>query len=278
MNKVVFFLLLMAFSAFASITYTVDLDREGDASVTISLVDENETQVILPADATNFMIAGGEYTTTDSTALIKSGKTGITSFSFFSSLLTEKSGSQWTLSFNPPENSSISIFMPAYSTINNVTPVPIRIFSEDSRVQIDTDYAKRVIVNYKLEDQPAVKTDGLQIEYIVLGIAIVLAAVIVVLAMRREKPTAAKKEGPSLKMTAGKREMMETFNENDLKIVNILLGQEGKARRNELERKSEISKSSLAVALNRLERRKIIEMDRSATTHYIRLSDYFLRL
>ena len=58
----------------------------------------------------------------------------------------------------------------------------------------------------------------------------------------------------------------------------MLLSSSGKARRNELERRSEVSKSSLAMALNRLEKRKIIEIDRTATTHFVKLSDYFLRL
>jgi uncharacterized membrane protein len=79
-------------------------------------------------------------------------------------------------------------------------------------------------------------------------------------------------------MTGGKKEMMETFNENDLKIANFLLSAGGKSRRNDLERRSGISKSSLAMALNRLEKRKIIEIDRTSTTHFVKLSDYFLKL
>jgi len=278
MNKAVFFLLLMAFSAFASTTYTADIDREGDASVIVSLVDEKQVQVILPVDAANFRIVGGSYITEDGTAVIETGKTGLASFSFSSSLLTEKSGPAWTLVLNPPENSTITVFMPAYSTINNVTPAATRIFSEDSRIQVDTAYAKRVVIAYELEDQPAADADGLQTEYLILGVSIVLGAGIIVWAMKKRGLQDKKGKEPSLKMTDGKKEMMETFNGNDLTIVNYLLGQEGKARRNELERKSGISKSSLAVALNRLERRKIIEIDRSATTHYVRLSEYFLKL
>jgi uncharacterized membrane protein len=85
-------------------------------------------------------------------------------------------------------------------------------------------------------------------------------------------------KSPSLEVTSGKKEMMETFNENDLRIVNHLLQTQGKSRRNELERKTGISKSSLAMAINRLEKRKIIEIDRTATTHFVKLSDYFLKL
>jgi uncharacterized membrane protein len=279
MNKVVFFLLLMAFSAFASITYTVDLDREGDASVTASLVDEQAVIVFLPDDATNFRIAGGEYTTSNNTAVVVPGKTGLTSFSFSSSLLSEKAGSIWTLSFNPPENSITTVFMPPYSTIKNVSPSATRIFSDDSRIQINIDYSKRITVTYGLEDQPTPKTNDLQVEYIILAVAILVAAIIIFWVFRKEEAATQQKEAhATLEVTEAKKQMMETFNENDKIIVDFLLEHGGKSKRNALERSVGISKSSLAVALNRLERRKIIEIDRSATTHYVKLNDYFLKL
>jgi uncharacterized membrane protein len=270
----------MALSAFASISYTVDLDREGDASVTLSLIDENESQVILPEDSTNFRIVGGSYHTSNNTAFVAAGKTGLASFSFSSSLLSEKSGSVWILSFNPPENSTVTVFMPAYSTIKSVSPNAIRIFSDDSRTQVDTGFAKRVSISYELEDQPTIQKNDLQVEFIVLAAAILAAALLLAWALRRkETDNLGKKEKePTFKLTEGKKQMMETFNENDMIIVNFLLEHGGRSKRNVLERSIEVSKSSLAVALNRLEKRKIIEIDRSATTHYVRLSDYFLKL
>ena len=279
MYKAVLFLLLMALSCYAGATYTLDLGREGDASITVSLIDEPETSVILPQDADGFRIAGGSYSIENGTALIKTGKTGIASFSFTSNALSWKSGASWLLSFNPPENSSVSVLMPPYSTISNITPPAIRIFSDDTRMQVDVGPADRVSIAYKLESLPQGATGGLKAEdiavYTAIAIAVLSASWFVA---KRKAPEKAREAKPTLEITEGKKQVMETFNENDAVIVDFLLRQKGKAKRSELERKSGISKSSLSAAINRLEKRKIIEVERSATTHFIRLSGYFLGL
>ena len=115
-----------------------------------------------------------------------------------------------------------------------------------------------------------------------LAAAIVIAAVVIAASLlqgkRESKETASEERKSTLEITPGKKEMMGTFNDNDIKIVNHLIEKQGKSKRNELERRTGISKSSLAMALNRLEKRKIIEVDRGSTTHFVKLSDYFLKL
>lgn len=277
MNKPILFLILMLSASYASLIFTMDIDRSGFASVTLSLENEGEAEVILPDDARNFRIVGGSYSIVNNTAYIESGRTGFATFSFSSDALTTKTASGWKAVVFPPERAGTSIYMPAYSTIKNTSPQPKRIYSEDSRTFIEMDYAKTVIVSYRLEDQPlpSLKTD-LPWPYI---IGLMISAGAIILNLRgRMQGARPKEKKPTLGMTPGKKEMMETFNENDLLIVNFLLDCRGKSKRNVLERKTIISKSSLSMALRRLEKRRIIEVDRTATTHYVKLSDYFLRL
>ncbi len=49
-------------------------------------------------------------------------------------------------------------------------------------------------------------------------------------------------------------------------------------KRNQLERITEMSKSSLAATLNQLERRKIVDMNKENKVHYVKLSQWFAEL
>ena len=280
MNKLCFLLLAMLFTSHAALTYTVDTDRSGFSSIALSLEEEQEASMTLPGDASNFRIGGGSYSIVNDTAYIEAGSTGFATFSFSSDMLTTKTDSGWKLLFFPPEEATVLIYMPPYATIESAFPQPKRVQSENSRMLVEMEYAKTVTVYYSLEEQPILSYESESSALYVLAFAIVIAAVAIAFSLRgsgrQMKPEQERK--PTLGMTPGKKGMMETFNENDLKIVGFLLESGGKSKRNTLERQTEVSKSSLAMALRRLEKRKIIEMDRTATTHFVKLSDYFLRL
>ncbi|MBD3210708.1 hypothetical protein GF318_04985 [Candidatus Micrarchaeota archaeon] len=275
MNKPLILLLALVSVAGASTMYNVDVDRAGHASVTVSLQDEGHAEVALPPDAGSFMVVGGSYSISNDTAFVNAGKTGLASFSFSSNSLTSKSGSLWTLAFSPPEGSEATVFMPPYSTIESVSPNPEQISSEGSRARITVGSATVAVVEYRLESLPPPPEQNASTGLLALAGAIIIASIILGLSLKRQEKQEKKK---SLALTEGKREMMGTFNDNGKGIVNYLLKSGGKARRNTLERKTGISKSSLSMALNRLEKRRIIEIDRGSTTHYVKLSDYFLGL
>lgn len=76
----------------------------------------------------------------------------------------------------------------------------------------------------------------------------------------------------------GKGNVIKALTDNERAVVNTLLENSGGMRRNELERASGVSKSSLARAVANLEARGIIDVDRTRTVHFIRLSDWFSSL
>jgi LPXTG-motif cell wall-anchored protein len=288
MNKALITALLMLTASFATYTYTVDVDRSGAASVTLSLEGGDTVNVSLPIDATNFRVVGGSYKTADGGVVVSAGSSGLATFSYSTSQFTTKTDSGWKLSFSPPEGAYVRIYAPPYSAIGNSFPQPDSVSSDGFRLIIENSPAKQVTVYYSLEEPPQA---GEQSDLALPAIALLAALALAGAYLLRRKPQAAAPQpqaskaavppaehAPSLEMTPGKRGMMETFNENDLSIINFLLGCGGKSRRNELERKTGISKSSLAMAINRLEKRKMLEIDRTSTTHFVRLSDYFLRL
>jgi len=296
MNKGLIFALILLSASFASYTYSVDVDRSGFASVTVSLEGGDAVNVSLPQDASSFRIVGGSYKLSGANASVSAGPSGLAVFSFSSAALTAKTDTGWKLSFSPPEGASIRIYAPPYASIESSFPQPDSISSEGSRLVVEVPYSKQITVYYSLAEPPESVQNPDFLVYAILVLALAILAAAAFMRGRNapqpvppapagqsssripaERP-AAQGNLPGLGMTAGKKGMMETFNENDLAIVNYLLGCGGKSRRNELERKTGISKSSLAMALNRLEKRKIIELDRTSTTHFVKLSDYFLRL
>jgi len=78
-----------------------------------------------------------------------------------------------------------------------------------------------------------------------------------------------------IRPTAGQERIMKTLTGNEYKIVEILIQHGGGMKRNQLEKISNLSKSSLAGALFNLERRGILIVDKSNVVHYVELSDWF---
>lgn len=283
MNKTQFFALLLLSLGSASHLFTVDVDRSGLSSATLSLEGGDTVNVSLPEDAYNFRMVGGSYSIANRTATVVSGATGFATFSFSTSLFTTKTDSVWTLSFSAPDGGSVRVYAPPYAAIENSLPQPRMVSSEDSRLILEIGGSDRITVRYRLDEPPQTNEQS-DLSIVLFAVA---ALLLVLIFMQRSKllsfaQSAQAKtpagRAPSLEPTPGKREMLQTFNENDLRIVSFLTGNQGRSRRNELERKTGISKSSLAMALNRLEKRKIIELDRTSTTHFVKLSDFFLRL
>jgi len=285
MNKTLIMLLMVLGAVNASLFYTLDVDRSGSVSVTLSIQQDGNASLVLPSDASALQIVGGSYKVVDGTALISAGKTGFTTFSFTSDLLTTKSGSGWKLVASPPEDSLVRIYAPSYSVIGKSSPEPTSVSSDGYRNLMEFAYSPAIRLEYRLEDVPPASEESIPAPYLIAAFVLLIVAIGYVLypraGIRTQTPPVSLKpveKQPTLSMTPGKKEMMETFNDNDTRIVNFLLANKGKSRRNELERKTGISKSSLSMALNRLEKRKIVEMDRTSTTHFVKLSDYFLKL
>ncbi len=277
MNKAFFLLLVLASSAYSSELITLDVERSGSTSVIVSLEGGGSSSVFIPKDSSNFRIVGGSYDVVNDTAIISAGPSGFTTFSYSSSEMTTKTSSSWKLFFTAPSNSTVYVYMPPHAELLSSSPKPVKVSADDSRASLEFQGGP-ISLEYELKSLPEPEQSDSSLilpSVIILAMSIVIAAYL--LRTKSHEPQASEKK-PSLDLTSGKKEMMETFNENDKVIVNYLISCDGKSKRNDLEKKTSISKSSLAKALNRLEKRKIIEIDRTSTTHFVKLSEYFLKL
>lgn len=280
MNKysiIALIFLILINLVYSSIIYTLDIDRSSKVTGIFSSNDENQTFIPIPKDATNIRIVGGSYESVPDGFVLTSGSSGFTSFSFVSDMLTTKTGSIWTLYAKIPNNSKIRILLPPYSRLDSSNPIAQKISYEDQRIVLEISNSTSVTINYSLDDVPII-IESQSNNYFYFGLIFLLFLSMVIYYFKFWKKPIQKNSKSITELTFGKKQMIETMNENDIKIVDLLMKSNGKSKRNYLERTSGISKSSLSVALNRLERRKIIEIDRTSTVHMVKLSDYFQNL
>lgn len=144
--------------------------------------------------------------------------------------------------------------------------------------------------------QKEVAADNYSLIYYIFAFGVVILAIIIILfyfSKQQRKPKKKeiekveewkeedekiKKEEDVLVLSKGKRNVMKTLSGNEIKIINTLLEHEGKMLRNDLEKISGIPKSSLSVAINNLERKNIIQVDKSEWTHEVELTEWFKSL
>lgn len=86
------------------------------------------------------------------------------------------------------------------------------------------------------------------------------------------------KNSKKRKISGRQTQLLQTLTDNESNIVNLLIGEKDSLKRSFIEKKLEIAKSSLAATLNNLERKKIIELDRTYNSHRIKLADWFIKL
>ena len=79
-------------------------------------------------------------------------------------------------------------------------------------------------------------------------------------------------------MSDGQLNVIRAASSGEATVLRIMLKHHGHIKRNALERESELSKSSLASVLKNLERKKLLEIDRTFFVHHVSLSDWFRNL
>lgn len=75
-------------------------------------------------------------------------------------------------------------------------------------------------------------------------------------------------------MSDAQADLLKTLSGNERRVMDLIV-ESGGMRRNELERKSGLAKSSLASTLSQLEKRKLVTVNRETTVHFVKPSDWF---
>lgn len=278
------FLMLAQYASAAAGECSIVVAENGNALVLIGLEGSGSVDVPLPLDVSYPEVFNALYVeSADGIEVSLPGNESVT-VAYQTSMLTSKTGAGWVLEADFGGPYSVLVSLPKTARIKATEPKGYVTETEDSR-HVSWDEAESVRVEYDFTAIPVTPTTTLTstsvktatttlpagggggLAYVAVGFAAVallfMAAVTVYIYFVRRGPT------------EGMRKVMRTLSGNEYKIVDTLVKHKGGMRRSELERTAGLSKSSLALALNSLERKNIVEVDRTNTTHYVEVTKWF---
>ncbi|NCN65412.1 MAG: hypothetical protein GW779_05805 [Candidatus Altiarchaeum hamiconexum] len=91
----------------------------------------------------------------------------------------------------------------------------------------------------------------------------------------KKEEDADKKEQYKVMIQKERENLLLSLTENERIVINVLMEHEGDLLRTEIARGTKLPKSSLAMALKKLEDRKIIEIDKTFTIHKVKFTTWF---
>lgn len=254
-------------------SYTVIVSENGNSLVTAEFIGEGALGIPLPIDVEDVVVTGALYVPTSQgiEILFEQGSSAIVLFE--SSLLVTRSGDDWKFSMDLASGSnSVTVSFPRGVNIQTMIPQAQISQTENSVNILWQTSAASVSAQYTFA--------GGLIDYFIY--ILVLAAVIVIFVifayMRKPKKKVVKERKAPEKKVSGKENVVKTLSQNQRKIVGILMEYKEGIKRNKLEKLVGLSKSSLAATLNQLEKRKVVDIDKSVKVHYVQLSEWFKKL
>lgn len=291
---VIGFLLALSVVAVPSGTYNIFVVENGNSLVLLALEGEGMVELPLPLDVSYPVIEGAIYVQSARGVEISMNTGESAILAYKSSLLTSKIGDTWEFSFDtPPLNHTVVILsLPKNIELQDMFPEG-RISTTENTTDIGWEVPSptTITVSYSFSEQivpPKTTTTSTyptstvttlpsslkalipkSTDILTAILIIVLFAVIILVVL----PYLRKRD-----RSGGQDKLMRVLSGNEYKIVDTLLKNDGGMKRSELERVTGIPKASLAAAINNLERKNIIEVDRTYTMHYIEVTKWFREL
>jgi uncharacterized membrane protein len=269
MNKALHILILVVLILFLFVplsTYALSYDvaiKDNGEAIFIITVEEESANITLPKDAAvkgKGILYVISETEKEKQVSVYTQKKGILVASTFG--LTQKSGSQWV--FNYDFNAPGRIVLPKDALISSITPT---IQISEQIIKLESESPVSLTYNYT----PGISLHSNSIKTFITFLIfalIITIALIIYLITRKSKDQS-------------QQNVIKILSQNERKVIKFIIekgGTEGKVKRNTLEKEGKFSKSSLANSLNILEKKNIITIDKSYTTHTVNLTDWFRRL
>ena len=256
------FILATVVATAESSDYQVTAKENGQALVIVTVTGVGLYRLPLQSDVQDIKVKGALYNIENNTALLSIGSTGKAVMLYKTDTLTTKRGDRWTLQLESTlSNSSVTLYLPKTAVIIRTNPQALVEDSDFKKVSWQGNLSV-LEVDYRFADQEATSDPSwLYAGAVALGAMSVLA---VNLAIKHKKNSGKNKVN-----------LVKTLSENEALVVNILQQNSGQIKRSRLEKLSKIAKSSLASTLKNLERKKIVEVDRTFTTHLVKTTKWF---
>jgi uncharacterized membrane protein len=200
--------------------------------------------------------------------------------------LTTKQGRDWALNFSLPGyylDYTCYIYLPPGAEITDFS-IPedfsytLRVENSSIVLGIEGFQAAspEILVHYRqaIEEVTKPPSKHYWIIPVFLALAAAVAAAILVIGRRREKPEAPQEKG--IKITPEMKKVIETLSDREKAVVMVLIEEGGSATQAKIRRETGIAKSSLSGIINALARKNIINKREYGRTNLIKLSKWFL--
>ena len=262
-NPTILLLILILLPAVYATSYSYAVQESGETDVVISSAEKISIQ--LPPDVLDPSVEEGSYQATEKGIEVIPDGTAMVRYT--SSYHTRKQEGIWYFEGSVHKGANVTLSLPDNIQIVQARPRS-RIREEGlSWANVSTE---NITVSYVRIQSGAVsqpqKSYPQWVPISLLGLVILFALLY-------------KKKGSSEPdMSEGQLNVIRAANANEAVVLKILLKHKGHIKRNIPEKESKLSKSSLASSLKNLEKKDIIQIDRSFHVHYIVLSDWFKEL
>ena len=267
--------------------YSLIVEENGNALVLISLTGAGTVDIPLPLDVSYPQVLNALFVESANGIEVSLDPDEPATIAYKSSMLTTKTQGNWEINMDLGlKEYTVQVSLPKNAVIKTTEPKASYTETSDSK-NIVFEKVGGFQINYGFDSKPDIEPTSTTITtnnpttttikkqgdefspaYIIIGaLGVVIVAILGILIAyfiyRRRFST------------SGMQKVMRTLGGNEYKIVDTLLKNKSGMKRSDLERQASISKSSLALALNNLERKNIVEIDRSSTTHYLELTKWF---
>jgi len=270
----VLLLVLAMLPAVLGASYSVLVQESGNSIVIASLEGSGLHTIELPIDAKP-EVRGALYLQEGNILSLSIGSTEKAVVAYQTSTFTSKENA-WKLSINLDGPAKVSL--PLSANILSISP---QAYVKETDVKTIEFLDGTAEITYKIENVNLQNyLDNLDkhkfetiMTYVVITALFLILLAGLYFVVRRPK----KVKQASVK-TSHKNNVIKTLSSNEKKVVQILIDNNNEAKRSLIERESRIAKSSLASTLSQLENKKIVEVDRDNTTHFVRLTGWFIDL
>lgn len=274
---VLFFLLAAPVTAETS--YFFDVAENGETGVTIEL--DVQATIAIPADVTDLVVEGGTFRREGKSVIVE--PSGIATVTYVSSLFTRKEEGVWYFENSLPAVASLVVVLP--QAVHVVQAIPKAVFEKADRWQLGwEDFSGNVSVSYVRVAQAEASQNAIVVPLpdsnrTAWFLLFLLVAGIGYYFYRKRKPVAKQEKEATMDLppniAEGQMNVIRAANPNEALVIKLVLKHNGHVKRNQIERESGLSKSSLASSLKNLEKKNIITIDRTFFVHYITLSQWF---
>jgi hypothetical protein len=257
---IIFLAIIILPLTYAKPEYSIIIKNQGEAIVLINFLKDEEYTIYIPSNSEmkgKGIIYLSEDYNNSKKITIYAKKGGV--FAYKTNDYTVKNKSIWTFNFNPINDSIITITLPKKTSIININPYGI---INDQIIKIETK--NKITISYTFSTFELNSSYKTFFKLLILFLAIIILLIYFFIIKKRNK--------------SQYTNIIKILSINERKIIQMLKDEKGIIKRNILEKKTKISKSSLAHSLNSLQEKNIISIDKNFNTHTIQIKKWFMEL